>query len=522
MVTRGLRGVRVVLSAVFIALILTAGAGAPVTLSRPAAVLVVLVAVLNMAGNAVLALRPPRRPERVWRAAAQLAVDALLALIATVVMDPTASPLAWVALLIPVLDAATAFGPALAGIVWLSLGLAYVALRMRLMPADSSGSDLVRLGLQQMAAVAAVTIPTGYLAARLRDDLDRAHVTLVSAQRWVRQLEMVARHARKLTEATEPGAVLQRTAEAARDLGFARVDVCERAEGARWRVTHSAGEGRSPDPSRDHALERAAASGASVLVGRGGTEREIQWLHLTGYAGGMICPVWRDEGAVAVLRAWSHAPLGPDDSQVQALMVLTTQSAAAWGTASRYTTLAGWSQQVAHEAAHDALTGLPNRASVMARLERSAARVAEGGPPFALLYLDLNGFKEVNDDMGHEAGDAVLIAVAQRLDRIARAGDTAARLGGDEFVMVLDEVSSPDDAVTIARRVCEALSLPVSVAGSRVAIGTSVGIAWSNPGDTADTLLRVADQAMYRVKRRGITGYAVGADPGTPEQEAAG
>ena len=132
MLTRGLRGVRVVLSAVFIALVLTTGSGGAAVLSAPAAALVIALAVLNVAANGLLAVRPSSRPEPTWRAAAQLAVDAALALIATVIMDPPASPLAWVALLIPVLDARAAFGPALAGIVWLALGLAYVALRMRM------------------------------------------------------------------------------------------------------------------------------------------------------------------------------------------------------------------------------------------------------------------------------------------------------------------------------------------------------------------------------------------------------
>ncbi len=509
MLTRGLRGVRVVLSAVFIALILTAGTGGAATLGGATAAGVVALAVLNMAGNAALAIWGSSRAEPAWRAALQLGVDAVLALIATVVMDPTASPLAWVALLVPVLDAGAAFGPALAGVVWLSLGVAYVALRMRLMPYDSSGAELVRLGLQQMAAVAAVTIPTGYLAARLRDDLDRTHETLVSARRWVRELEMVAAHSRRLTETTDPSAVLERATEAARELGFPRADVCERTAVGLWRVSHSSGEGRSPDPASDPALERAAASGAPVLAGQAGTEREIQWLHLTGYAGAVMVPVRQADGAVAVLRAWSRVPLDADDSQVQALHVLTIQAAAAWGTAARYSSLAGWSRQVAHEAAHDPLTGLPNRTNVMGRLDRAVAEVAAGRPPFALLYLDLNGFKQVNDAMGHEAGDAVLIAVAQRLGRIARAGDTAARLGGDEFVMLLGEVSSSDDAVAIARRVCEALSRPVSVGGTLAAIGTSVGIAGSAPGVTADSMLRAADRAMYRVKRRGITGYAL-------------
>lgn len=512
--TRGLRAVRVVLSLVFVALLLSAGAGDAATLSGGAARVVVLMACLNALANGFLLVRPSPRAEPAWQAVTQLALDSVLAVVASVVLDPTASPLAWVALLVPVLDAGAAFGPVFAGIVWLSLGLAYVALRLRLLPSDSSANDLVRLGLQQMAAVAAVTIPTGYLAARLRDDLDRAHETLVAAQRWVRELELVAAHSRRLTEAADPSAVLEQTVRAARDLGFAHVDVCRRDDAGVWRVNHSAGDRRSPNPAGDRGLERVAAAGASALIGGGGPPGEIQWLHLTGFSGEMLMPIRHRDGVVAVLRAWSETPLTVDNSRVQALQVLATQAAAAWGTASRYAELAGWSRRVAHEASHDALTGLPNRAQLMTMLERAGERGGRGGAPYALLYLDLNGFKEVNDTHGHEGGDAVLVAIGERLARITRAGETAARLGGDEFVILLDEIDSIRAAVSVAERVCEALSEPIAVNGHVSRVGAAVGIALSRPGDDADALIRAADEAMYRVKRRGITGYAVATRPG--------
>lgn len=464
--TRGLRAVRVVLSAVFIALVLMTGTGTSVEMSDSAGLIVVCLACLNAVGNGLLVIRPSGAPEPLWRAVTQLVVDAVLALVAAVVLDPTASPLAWVALLVPVLDAAASFGPVLAGTVWLSLGLAYVALRVRLFPADSSGGELIRLGLQQMAAVAAVTIPAGYLAARLRDDLDRAHDTLLAAQRWVAELELVARHSRRLTEAADPADVLELTVLAARDLGFSHIDACQRNSAGRWRVIHSAGEGRSPDPAEDRALDRAVTSGP-CLVGTDQANGEAQWLHLTGFEGGMLVPFRREEEPATVLRAWSREPLPADASRIQALQVLVTQAAAAWGTARRFSALAGWSQQMAHEAAHDDLTGLPNRASFMARLERSVERLRGGARPFALLYLDLNSFKQVNDRLGHEAGDAVLTTVSRRLGRIARPGDTAARLGGDEFVLLLDPMNSARDAVAVAERVCEALSEPIVVEESR-------------------------------------------------------
>jgi diguanylate cyclase (GGDEF)-like protein len=173
---------------------------------------------------------------------------------------------------------------------------------------------------------------------------------------------------------------------------------------------------------------------------------------------------------------------------------------------------------VAYEAAHDALTGLANRAQLMTRLAHAIERRRAGAPPFALLYLDLNGFKQVNDTLGHDAGDAVLVAVGQRLVRVARPTDTVARLGGDEFVVLLGECADPGAAVGVAERVCAALSRPVAVGEHRAPIGTAVGVAWGDGSTDLDELLRRADEAMYRAKRRGRTGYelAEGAAPQGP------
>jgi len=404
--------------------------------------------------------------------------------------------------------------------VWLGVGFAYIALRMRGLQGDGADGEMVRLGLQQLAAAAAVAIPTGYLAARLRDDLDRAHETLTTARRRADELERVARHARTLTEAGDPGRVLEAATAAATDLGFQRVDICRRDGSGRWRIDHAAGEGRSPDPASDRALERAVAENRPALVGTGGSEHERQWLHLTGFAGGLILPVWQQEGRAAAMRAWSDTPLEPDDSAVQALTLLGTQTAAAWGNALRYTSLAGWSRMVAYEAAHDALTGLANRAQLLTHLTHAVDAGRAGGPPFAVLYLDLNGFKRVNDTLGHDAGDAVLVAVGQRLTRIARPSDTVARLGGDEFVVLLRELSGIGDAIAVAERICAALSRPVAVGDHQAPIGTSVGIAWGG-GQDVEEILRLGDEAMYRAKRRKRTGYELAEGlappgPGTP------
>lgn len=160
-------------------------------------------------------------------------------------------------------------------------------------------------------------------------------------------------------------------------------------------------------------------------------------------------------------------------------------------------------EQLRRAALHDPLTGLPNRALFTEQLQRSVARAQHHTHyHFGVLFLDLDGFKEVNDSLGHAVGDEVLVAVAARISRAVRANDLAARLGGDEFVVLLDGMSSTADATLVAERLSRALLEPLDVGGTTVQVGVSVGIATSErvPG-SADDVMRDADAAMYRVKQ---------------------
>ncbi|HZP21141.1 MAG TPA: diguanylate cyclase, partial [Bauldia sp.] len=163
---------------------------------------------------------------------------------------------------------------------------------------------------------------------------------------------------------------------------------------------------------------------------------------------------------------------------------------------------------VRHNAEHDALTGLPNRRVFSAGMEALIARAAASKSAFAFHLIDLDGFKLVNDVHGHTTGDAVLCAVASRLERIVRAGDLICRLGGDEFAMV-GAIEAGDQASdmperALAERAIAAIEEPIAVGGNVVRISASIGIARC-PADGADldTLLRVADLALYRAKREG-------------------
>ncbi|MBG0564847.1 GGDEF domain-containing protein [Actinoplanes aureus] len=150
-----------------------------------------------------------------------------------------------------------------------------------------------------------------------------------------------------------------------------------------------------------------------------------------------------------------------------------------------------------HEAQHDPLTRLPNRTLFRQRLERALA----GDAPAAVLYLDLDLFKQVNDTLGHAAGDELLRAVADRLRAAVRDTDMAARFGGDEFAVLLEPLTSDRQAHDIAQRVIDSIAQPVSIAGRTVHTRASVGIAHRRPGRDADGLVEDADLAMYRAKR---------------------
>jgi diguanylate cyclase (GGDEF)-like protein/PAS domain S-box-containing protein len=168
-------------------------------------------------------------------------------------------------------------------------------------------------------------------------------------------------------------------------------------------------------------------------------------------------------------------------------------------------------QSKAHEARmeraalHDALTGLPNRLLLGDRLKQAIAGAERNGHVFALAYLDLNGFKQINDNHGHDAGDEVLKAVAARLHAGLRASDTVARLGGDEFVVLLTPALAPADAEPVLNRLLDALSQPITLSsGEQVAVGSSLGLAhFPNDGRSPDALMRHADEAMYANKRAG-------------------
>lgn len=167
-------------------------------------------------------------------------------------------------------------------------------------------------------------------------------------------------------------------------------------------------------------------------------------------------------------------------------------------------------EELEHRATRDPLTALPNRTLLMDRLEHALERTARSKECVAVLFLDLDGFKEINDSFGHQAGDRLLKKVANRLLGCMRSVDTVSRLGGDEFVILIEEMKDTNEVSQTAERILNTLTKPVGLGGREVAINASIGIAYGAYSDSSlEDLLNRADAAMYQAKRNGKASYKI-------------
>ncbi|HYO39535.1 MAG TPA: EAL domain-containing protein [Nocardioidaceae bacterium] len=204
----------------------------------------------------------------------------------------------------------------------------------------------------------------------------------------------------------------------------------------------------------------------------------------------------RDRWIVAPGRHRARSTSGADQTALEAMVAVSTDAFSRL----RLT------DEMTHLARHDLLTDLPNRGLLIDRLDHALHMSRRRGSRVALLFVDLDGFKPVNDRFGHAAGDAVLIDVAQRLASCVRQSDTVARLGGDEFGLLLEEID-PTEVNTACTRILGALSRGAHVAGHQLSLSASIGVAFSDEGETAESMLRNADLAMYEAKSRGKDQY---------------
>ena len=217
----------------------------------------------------------------------------------------------------------------------------------------------------------------------------------------------------------------------------------------------------------------------------------------------MGAPVFQDGKPIGSLVVASYDSRRRYDATEQEMLLAFAEHASlAMNDASAVEAMRKAFADAVHQAHHDSLTGLPNRALVLDRLDHALARLQRDHREAAVLFVDLDRFKVVNDTLGHSIGDEVLIRIGERLKAAVRPGDTVGRLAGDEFVVVCEDVG-PDEVLQIAKRVAQAIEGPLSLYGRDTVITASIGIANVASAARAEDVLRDADVAMYRAKERG-------------------
>ena len=225
----------------------------------------------------------------------------------------------------------------------------------------------------------------------------------------------------------------------------------------------------------------------------------------------LILPLIARQEPVGVAELTANGHLSVDERRLALASTLAFTAAMAIENGRLY-------QELRQRSIHDPLTGLANLSLFHDRVEHALARLARReAAAVAVLFLDLDDFKAVNDTLGHAWGDALLALVAERLRTVVRLGDTAARLGGDEFAMLLEEIASVDEALAVAGRAVDAVAAPFELAGRPAMASVSIGVAHrSVAGGTVEELIAEADAAMYEAKRAG-KGRAVLFHPGLRE-----
>ena len=223
-----------------------------------------------------------------------------------------------------------------------------------------------------------------------------------------------------------------------------------------------------------------------------------------GLAAVFTFPLRHGDGRLGALDLYRTTPGALDGEDMEAAQTLADVTAAYLLNAQAREEAHATATRFHHIALHDPLTGLPNRLLLEQRLEHASRRASRSHSNAAVLFADLDKFKEVNDTFGHQIGDELLVAVARRLAGLVRPGDTLARVSGDEFVFLCEDLTNAADVEILARRIDDAFLEPFMLADTALAISASVGMAYAGPGkDISEQLVDEADMAMYQAKRKG-------------------
>lgn len=461
---------------------------------------IALLALVNLGGQLHDRARGPGR-DRTGRRVGELAGDSavILLLIAMFAFDPIST--LWTLILVPVLEAALRGWGRGASAVFAVLCAGYLAIhaaaaRMGL-PELSLDSLTYRLGFLGL-----VTATVSALAARLA----RQAAATAARGAEAHQLREVALASRRMSS-LDAATVIHEVTSAARSFGFHDVELRVPAEDLR----DGAAAGDAWGPALDGTMPVSAAPGSwfesmlSEMPGEGYcvVRPGEQALDLAADEVAVVATVTQGPVVQALLLGRHAAPVKP--YQCDALALLANHASTALANALSFAEQLSLEERLTHQATHDPLTGLPNRALLLDRSRIALAR-AERQPEVrvAVMLIDIDRFKQVNDVFGHAAGDRVLGEVAERIAANLRPEDTCARLGGDEFVVLAADQPSVGTIADLARRLRNAVQLPLRLGEVTLDIDASIGVAWApDHGDDLETLQRRADAAMYSAKHRG-------------------
>jgi diguanylate cyclase (GGDEF)-like protein len=224
-----------------------------------------------------------------------------------------------------------------------------------------------------------------------------------------------------------------------------------------------------------------------------------------GLAAVFTFPLHQGERRLGALDLYRETSGGLDPAGVEAALTLASVAAAYLLNAWAHEEARASADQLRLMATHDDMTGLPNRKLLLQRIEHAGRLASRSQAPAAVLFVDLDEFKKVNDLHGHDVGDRLLIAVAHRLSEVVRPGDTLARLYGDEFVLLCENIAATDTRL-VAQRLHDAFSRPFDAGDHKITVSASIGIAFAGPGnEVTGDLVAKADQAMYDAKRQGAS-----------------
>ncbi|HEY5455740.1 MAG TPA: GGDEF domain-containing protein [Acidothermaceae bacterium] len=255
-------------------------------------------------------------------------------------------------------------------------------------------------------------------------------------------------------------------------------------------------------------------SGTAVAIADLSTDDRFPQFRPVALAAGLVAvfafPLRHSDGRLGALDLYRATPGPLDEDDMAAAQTLADVAAAYLVNAQSREDARATSDSYRHSASHDPLTGLPNRALLLQRIQHAALRGRRSHTHAAVLFVDLDRFKRVNDTYGHQVGDELLVAVGRRLSALVRPGDTLARFSGDEFVFLCEDMESASDGELLAVRIDGAFAEPFVLTGVELAVTASVGLAFAGAGETVSGLLvRNADIAMYQAKRKGGAGHQI-------------